>query len=233
MKQLNIHPALAHAWYSALGLFFLACIAHSALDEGLLEQIRVAYGQHSYQRLVDWQQMMQAYQDKPIPVQLDAVNTFFNKIPFLSDRDTWGEDDFWATPLEMLVANGGDCEDYSIAKFFVLKEWGIPEEHLRITYVKSLKRNEAHMVLIYAPPGNKPLVLDNLDKEIKLAEERRDLKPIYSFNGSGLWESKQRAGGQLVGESTRIKPWQALQKRLDAGMSGLTKQPHQAIRGEP
>ncbi|HBF47191.1 MAG TPA: transglutaminase, partial [Shewanella frigidimarina] len=41
--------------------------------------------------------------------------------------------------------------------------------------------NEPHMVLIYfEDPKAMPLVLDNLKTKILPANQRRDLKPIYS-----------------------------------------------------
>jgi predicted transglutaminase-like cysteine proteinase len=65
---------------------------------------------------------------------------------------------------------------------------GIPDEKMRIMYVKALELNAHHMVLTYYPtPGAIPLVLDNLNSKILPASKRTDLAPIYSFNGSGLW----------------------------------------------
>jgi len=63
-----------------------------------------------------------------------------------------------------LASNGADCEDFSIAKYFALKELGVPIQRLRITYVKAVRLNQAHMVLAYYPePDAVPLILDNLE----------------------------------------------------------------------
>ncbi|WP_197479414.1 transglutaminase-like cysteine peptidase, partial [Oleiphilus sp. HI0132] len=81
----------------------------------------------------------------------------------------------WATPLEFLATNAGDCEDFSIAKYFTLREMGIPDDMIKITYVKALELNQAHMVLAYYPtPDAEPLILDNLINEIKPAGQRTD-----------------------------------------------------------
>ena len=70
---------------------------------------------------------------------------------------------------------------------------GIPAKNMRLTYVKALRLNQAHMVLTYfISPENDPLVLDNLDKKISPAAIRDDLQPVYSFNGDGLWLAKKR-----------------------------------------
>jgi predicted transglutaminase-like cysteine proteinase len=143
------------------------------------------------------------------------VNRFFNRIEFIPDDEHWQQADYWATPTELLASNGGDCEDFSIAKYMTLIALGIPEAQLRITYVKAVELNQAHMVLTwYERPDAEPLVLDNLINEIKPASQRPDLIPVYSFNGADLWLAKERGSGQLVGRSERISPWRELLSRM-------------------
>ena len=86
---------------------------------------------------------------------------------------------------------------------------------MRITYVKSLKRNEPHMVLAYYPSAEaEPLILDNLSQKIQPAGERSDLVPVYSFNGADLWLAVNRAEGKKLGNSDRLSRWQAYQAKL-------------------
>jgi predicted transglutaminase-like cysteine proteinase len=107
-----------------------------------------------------------------------------------------------------------------LAKYFTLKKMGIAESKLNLTYVTSLTLKQAHMVVTYyESPGAEPLVLDNLVKEIKPASQRSDLLPVYSFNGTGLWLAKARGRGQLVGDSTNLKRWQDLMKRMPEGFT--------------
>ena len=92
---------------------------------------------------------------------------------------------------------------------------GVPIEKMRIMYVKAIELDQAHMVLTYyATPDAEPVILDNLINDIKLASNRTDLVPVYSFNGDGLWLSKERGKGRRVGSSKRIKLWQDLGLRL-------------------
>ena len=148
--------------------------------------------------------------------KLQVVNNFFNQIPFISDAIHWKQQDYWATPLELLGSNGGDCEDYSIAKYLTLRELGVADGKLRITYVKALKLNEAHMVLTYySSPSAEPVILDNLEGDILPASQRKDLLPVYSFNGESLWLNSGLSDvGQLVGGSERIAPWRDLLRRM-------------------
>jgi len=144
------------------------------------------------------------------------VNDFFNQVRFISDEKHWKSTDYWATPVEFLSTNGGDCEDFSIAKYITLRELGVPDERLRITYVKALQLNQAHMVLAYyETPDSEPLILDNLMASIRPASKRPDLLPVYSFNGNDLWMSKLRGRGQVIrGGSQRINLWRDLTIRL-------------------
>ncbi len=123
--------------------------------------------------------------------------------------------DYWASPLEFLGAGGGDCEDYSIAKYFSLLELGVPDERLRMVYVKALTYQQFHMVVAYYPtPSAVPLILDNINGAIQPATQRRDLVPIFSFNGSHLWLMKERGRGEMAGSSSRLMLWTQLQQRL-------------------
>jgi predicted transglutaminase-like cysteine proteinase len=185
------------------------------LTQEILEGVARRYGTPAVQRLEGWQQVMRAYRDRPERDKLRAVNQFFNTVRYRGDPENWGESDYWATPVELLSVNAGDCEDFSIAKYFTLREMGVPEERLRITYVKALRPDQVHMVLAYyATPEAEPVLLDNLTDEIRPASERSDLVPVYSFNGEGLWLAVQRGQGQRVAGPERLGPWRDLALRM-------------------
>lgn len=173
------------------------------------------FGDQAGERVASWHRLMQQGDQLDDVEKLRRVNDFFNQIPYQSDAELWGKEDYWATPLELLVHEGGDCEDYSIAKYFTLKEMGVAEDKLRIMYVKSIKLNQSHMVLTYYPdPSSIPKVLDNLNPQLLSASNRLDLTPVYSFNADGLWLAKSLGRGKKVGPSTRLSLWQELKKRM-------------------
>ncbi len=181
----------------------------------LLERVGAKWGASAVKRLQAMRNIVLENQSLSELEKLELVNNFFNLVPYYSDLEHWGAEDYWATPFEKLTTFGGDCEDYSIAKYFTLRELGVDDGKMRITYVKALNWDEAHMVLTYAPdPRTVPLVLDNLIPEIKPATQRKDLVPVYSFNVQGLWLAKERGSGQFVGGSDRIGQWSALLERL-------------------
>lgn len=144
---------------------------------------------------------------------LQTVNDAINKrVKWLDDIVHWGEEDYWATPAESIGSAGGDCEDYSIAKYYLLKELGVPLARLRIIYVRALRlKVQAHMVLAYyARPDAEPLILDNLDPRVLPASQRTDLEPVYSFNDDEV----QIVRGGLRGKPSQIRAWLSVQERL-------------------
>jgi len=188
------------------------------LSEQALAGAARKHGPTARLRLNAWIKLMAENGAKAEPDKLQIVNAFFNQIPWVSDPEHWGKNDYWATPTEMLASNGGDCEDFSIAKYFTLIALGVPIERLRITYVKARDPNpinQAHMVLTYYDkPEAIPLVLDNLIPEIRPATQRNDLTPVYAFNGDGLWVAKERSYGRVGSGPANISLWRDMMSRI-------------------
>lgn len=200
-----------------LSLFFLSMVVADSggVSPKVLAWVADKYGESAKNRILDWRDLIAQNQGMDEQSQLELVNDFFNQVRYSTDDDIWGKTDYWATPVEMLSIGAADCEDYSIAKYFTLREMGVPIEKLRITYVKSLELDQAHMVLAYYErPGAEPLVLDNLVDRIEMASQRQDLAPVYSFNGDGLWLAKSRGRGKRIGGSSRISLWRGLVEKM-------------------
>lgn len=210
-----------------IGLIAVACSMLTVfadpsfqLDMKMLERVEEKHGSPARQRLIEWEHLISRDASASDLEKLEKVNMFFNRIDFVSDELLWKKEDYWATPIEFLMHNAGDCEDFSIAKYFTLKKLGIDENKLNLTYVKALELNQSHMVVTYfETPEAEPLVLDNLVNEIKPASARDDLLPVFSFNGIGLWLAKERGRGKMVGSSDRYRRWQDLLNRMPAGLN--------------
>jgi predicted transglutaminase-like cysteine proteinase len=186
-------------------------------SDNLLAFVEKRWGHDAAPRLRVWQRLVRDNKTatasaRPDATGLRVVNSFFNQVPFVSDLRHWGVEDFWATPTEMLGSFGADCEDYSIGKYLSLKDIGIPIEKLRITYVRALNLGESHMVLAYYPtPDADPLILDNLNGDIRPASQRPDLEPVYSFNDDDLWLS---SGSTRKGGASNVRLWRELLEKL-------------------
>jgi predicted transglutaminase-like cysteine proteinase len=182
-----LRSLLASCWlFSPVLVADASSTQHSALAAALSDT-----------RLASWLNLLDNSAGDDERAQLERVNHFINRsVSFVSDQQAWGADDYWATPAQTLSLGKGDCEDFAIAKYFSLVRMGVPSEKLRLTFVKALKQNQAHMVLAYYPSASEqPLILDNLDPRIRPASERGDLLPVYSFNNHGVFlaKSPQRA----------------------------------------
>lgn len=210
-------PALRHpaSLFPAL-MLAAALVGGFELSSRLMNYVQQEFGTEAFERLENWQRLHKLASNAPVERQLELVNRFFNRVRFVSDIRHWGEEDYWATPVELLTTNAGDCEDFSIAKYLTLKSMGVPDDQLRVVYVKALELNQAHMVLAwYSEPDADPLILDNLINEIKVASQRTDLEPVYSFNGEGLWLNNSAGGeGERIGEAQKLSRWQDLNERL-------------------
>jgi predicted transglutaminase-like cysteine proteinase len=222
----------SRSWHSYLALLLLGASAALAaspelgfsrsVTKGLMEHFVAKFGAGSRTRIVGWQDFVRNVpagrrQASAIDLELlSSVNSFVNRTPFLSDISHWGIEDYWATPAESLASNGGDCEDFSIAKYFTLKELGVPIERLRITYVKAVRLNQAHMVLAYYPvPNGVPLILDNLEDKVRPASERSDLIPVYSFNDEDVLLTRPGQTATNAGSSSQIRLWRTLLDKLE------------------
>lgn len=195
-----------------LGSWVVAQTGHKLVNENTLQQITQTFGEKGRALFESWVELVISQKDSEViksdQEKLEHINRFFNEhIRFRSDETHWQKEDYWATPMESLVTSGGDCEDYVIAKYFSLIQAGVDQEKLRITYVKAIRLNQAHMVLAYYPePKSEPLILDNINPNILKASKRRDLVPVYSFNGLGMWLERQQ-GSIRVGNANRLNMW--------------------------
>ena len=217
-------------WLKLVCLLVLLCATCSTLVRAKIDfnldsesyfRIEIAYGKEASKKVEGWRKLINELQGEDLDEKLYEINRFFNRFDFVDDLVHWQQKDYWATPIEFIATGAGDCEDYTIAKYFSLIELGIPEQQLRLMYVTALELRQPHMVLAYyETPTSIPLVLDNINRRILPANKRRDLSPIYSFNGNGLWAAKAMGTGRKLRGSGPMKMWDDMVERLDRVMYG-------------
>lgn len=207
-------------WLVLISILLLHVSAFTDIKftEKLFQSVAQRYDKGAEARVRDWQQLLISLRNNQVDDQLYEINRFFNNIEFIDDIKHWGQKDYWATPIEFIATAGGDCEDFTIAKYFSLRELGIPSDKLRLMYVTATRPRQAHMVLAYYDtPDAIPLVLDNINKRILPASQRRDLLPVYSFNGEGLWLAKSQGRGRKMQGQNNSALWQELNERMQQG----------------
>lgn len=179
----------------------------------LLSRSQAKYGQRGVQNVSAWLAQLAQLQGRDEAELLRAVNDFWNQhVRGDEDIRLWGQTDYWATPLESLGRQAGDCEDFVIGKYFSLRHLGVPAEKLRFVYVRANVGGQsiAHMVLGYYPDAvSEPLVLDNLASSIRPASERTDLAPVFSFNAEGVYVQ-----GAKPASADRLGRWRNLLERM-------------------
>lgn len=77
-----------------------------------------------------------------------------------SDLQRFGVRDHWSAPLETLRDGVGDCEDYAILKYMVLREAGFAEGDLQFVIVRDPVLRADHAV-VAVRHDNRWIVLDN------------------------------------------------------------------------
>jgi predicted transglutaminase-like cysteine proteinase len=206
-------------WWAGLGL--LASLWGLTLAAPNLDRMQTLaqerYGAQATQTVAAWRRMMEDNRSQPVEQKLAAVNTFFNRRIFYElDPVVWQQNDYWATPLEFMGRATGDCEDFAIAKYMTLLLLDVPNDKLRMIYVRARTagaKTEAHMVLGYfEDPTGEPVILDNLISSVRPAAQRTDLSPVFSFNQQGLWVAGQSASA--ADPTARQSKWREVLERM-------------------
>ena len=133
----------------------------------------------------DWKTTRTALRGKPLLEQLNVVNRFFNRYPYRLDVEIYGIRNYWATPAEFMK-NSGDCKDYSIIKYYALKQLGVDPDSMRIVVLTDVIRNLAHAVVAVYHEGN-AYILDSLSNLVLPHTRLTHYKPQFSVNENYRW----------------------------------------------
>ena len=242
-------PRLRQSLVLLLGAIFITALPAADLarvDDAGIQRLMDTVGQNDTEkkviqrRLSGWKSMIESPKNRGLEdnAKLRLVNDFVAETPFYCDPVQWCLEDYWAKPLEFLASDGGDCEDFAIAKYYALRALGVPDEKLRIVYATYRQGafSGAHMVLAYyATPDGDPLILDNINPDVLPGTRRVDLTPVFSFNTQGLWSAKELKGRD---NSNPHKSWGDtwLKVQTDTAIRVVTPQQRksaecQALRG--
>ena len=134
---------------------------------------------------LSWQKIILQVQGQPVMDQLKQVNSYFNRWPYRLDIDVYGVSDYWATPGEFLKLSG-DCEDYSISKYYALRKLGFAVDDMRIVMLKDNIRNISHAVLAVKLPDD-TYILDNMSELVLSHHKYEHYVPQYSVNEFYRW----------------------------------------------
>lgn len=130
----------------------------------------------------------------PQAKQIQLVNRFINKRGYERDRRRTLElaegkvmrRSHWAT-LKEFLEQGGDCEDFATAKYFILRRLGLPAEALRVVVAYDRRYREHHAVVAVRQADGTAWVLET-DNFVHKARKPIDLRYVYAVNEAGIWD---------------------------------------------
>ena len=127
-----------------------------------------------------------AVNSKPGRAKLEEANRAVNMaIRYVSDHTQHGEADRWSAPLASFATAKGDCEDYAIAKYAVLREAGVARENLQLVLVRDRAVRQDHAVLA-ARLDDRWLILDNRQSLLIEDSNASSFTPLFAINHDGV-----------------------------------------------
>jgi len=115
----------------------------------------------------------------------------------VSDIENYGVADFWSAPLATLAKGSGDCEDYAIAKLYLLREVGVASADLRLVIVRDLKHDEDHAVVAVRFEG-RWLILDNRRLVMLPDADVADYRATFVIDDTGVRAYQDRGPAKDV-----------------------------------
>lgn len=161
--------------------------------------------------LLDYEKFINKIQNKSFNDKLNFVNSYLNSLNARYD-DKKNVLDYWSTRGEFLSRGGGDCEDYTIAKYYTLKDLGFNPKNMCLLVVKEKYTGFYHMVLsIWQKDKSQPLILDNLSFKVLPLDKRIDLNSHTCINENGYFSVNKQ--GKRIKKPIRFKAYEDMLKR--------------------
>ncbi|MCC6948633.1 MAG: transglutaminase-like cysteine peptidase [Bradyrhizobiaceae bacterium] len=118
--------------------------------------------------------------------RLETANRLVNgALRYVNDYEQHGVADRWTAPLGALAAGQGDCEEYAVTKFAVLRAAGVAESEMRLVLVRDMQIRVDHAVLAVRA-GAGWLVLDNRRGTVVETADVRHYQPLYAVGAGGV-----------------------------------------------
>jgi predicted transglutaminase-like cysteine proteinase len=133
----------------------------------------------------EWRTLVASLQGLDLRTKLARANSVINAYPYTPSLANWGERNHWETPFEFL-RKSGQCQDYAIAKYLLLREAGVPATALRLVVLRDTRQALDHAVLVAYVDGE-PMLLDNEIAEVVVAASVHHYEPYYSISEQGWW----------------------------------------------
>ena len=188
---------------------FLSC-APFLRELTLVVSCWVAAGSAQALGYMPWPHVVERVMSQPAPARAQLINHVVNDFDYHPGTDP----SQWLTPDELAQRGGGDCKDFALAKFWLLRQAGVAPERVRLAYGHWTQGNErrSHLVVLLWADDGSPLVLDNLVPGLRRLSDRADLSIRFSFDERGFYD---QVGMQRIADQP-LKGWRGTWDRLAA-----------------
>ncbi|OYY07394.1 MAG: hypothetical protein B7Y70_14850 [Rhizobiales bacterium 35-68-8] len=164
--------------------------------------------------------------------RLAIVNARVNAaIAYVSDMDQWHEVDRWSAPLDRRDTGAfdtgkGDCEDYAIAKYVVLRNTGMSARDLRLLVVRDTSIGGYHAALAARQDGQW-WILDNRWSRLLSEREAPFFTPLFALNDEGVMRFTREAA-RTAQATPRARPTPSTRRfePIWAGLAPEQARPH-------
>jgi len=168
-----------------------ATFEYDHLCNAYARQLHLAADPQKRAAFDSWLDKLEYAREKPLIEKIQIVtNAVNNGVRYTRDSIQNGTAEYYASPIETIVSGRGDCEDYAIAKYYVLRWLGVEANRL---YLASVTREGAgHSVLLVDTTQDLSrrdvIVMDNgpQNSRHKLGETKYSPRVAYSEAGGIL-----------------------------------------------
>ncbi|MBF0417077.1 MAG: transglutaminase-like cysteine peptidase [Magnetococcales bacterium] len=165
---------------------------------GRADRLATVMSTHARKKPPGWEADLARIKQLPVAARIQEVQELVNtRIRTVDDPEN-----IWLAPVDA-YRNGGDCEDYAVAKLLLLKESGFSEQNLRIVVLAPLPRNQGiYHVILTARLDGVVYVLDSPgrvhgDRAVPMATYKDADRPIdwAGWSGGAVNRSGQGSNG--------------------------------------
>ena len=135
-------------------------------------------------RSEQWRALVRLLRALPMAARPGIVLAWLKGRAYRSDPELWHEPDHW-DDIDGFLTHGGDCEEFAIAAYRLLRESGVPDRDLRIVLARAPADGRDHAYVVVEVAGRR-MTLDPLSDRNAFASTSAYLE-IVAFNAERVW----------------------------------------------
>ena len=96
-----------------------------------------------------WLRQLDGLKGKSIAEKAKGVDALIDQqVRYVTDPQTYGKEDYWASPMETIAKKQGDCDDFAVLKYYALRYLGVEPERMHIVAVGTTGEKLDHATLM-------------------------------------------------------------------------------------